>query len=73
MKVNKTQALLFIYDCLLTKGQVNRYMIMSEISITLLTFHRYMQELRAYLLNFNKNYELVYFRQEDIYKIIKRD
>ena len=67
MKVNKTQSLLFIFNMLLEKGFVEKNDIISLLEISDITFKRYMQELRAYIANFNKQYELVYSRSNQKY------
>lgn len=35
------------------------------------TFRRYIQEIRAYLVNFNESYEIVYSKYEDTYYLKK--
>lgn len=53
----------------------NRYIrkkdIQGEIFISDLSFRRYIQELRAYLLNFNEPYEIIYIKTEDTYYLKK--
>ena len=53
MKVNKTQALLYMLMVLIENGQFSKVEILQEIDITEQTFRRYIQELRAFLSNFN--------------------
>lgn len=60
MKVNKTQALLFMYDRLIKNGSLCKEEVMNELEISNLTFLRYIQELRAYLYNFDNDKELLY-------------
>lgn len=71
MKVNKTQAILFMYDVLLQKGTLNKIDIISELEITNLTFLRYIQELRAYFCNFANEYELIYSKEKDHYFLVR--
>lgn len=71
MKVNKTQALLFMYELLLTKGSITKEEVLSEIEINDLTFLRYIQELRAYLFNFNNKAELLYSNKDKKYLFVK--
>ena len=71
MKVNKTQAVLFILSVLLEKGSFTKDEIKEDIEISDLKFKRYMQELRAFIYNFNLPYEINYVRKEDIY-ILKK-
>lgn len=67
MEVNKTQALLYIFETLLNKRKITKNDVLNQITISDLTFRRYIQELRAYLLNFNEPYEIVYNRKNDEY------
>ena len=67
MKVNKTQAILFMLMTLLNKGKLSRIEVLQEIDISEQTFRRYIQELRAFLFNFNVEENLVYVRTEDRY------
>lgn len=67
MEVNKTQALLYTFETLLNKRKITKNDVLNQITISDLTFRRYIQELRAYLLNFNEPYEIVYNRKNDEY------
>lgn len=67
MEVNKTQALLYIFETLLNKRKITKNDVLNQITISDLTFRRYIQELRTYLLNFNEPYEIVYNRKNDEY------
>lgn len=67
MKVNKTQAMLFIFNVLIKQGFISREDIISALLLSPLAFRRYMQELRAFFTNFNLPYELEYSRSEDRY------
>ncbi len=67
MKVNKTQGMLFIFDMLKSTGFINKEDIIEQLEISNLTFKRYMQELRAFIYNFNTQYELIYVRSENKY------
>lgn len=71
MKVRKVQAVIFIFKTLLEKGYIKKKEIQSIISLQDVAFRRYIQELRAYLVNFNEPYELVYVKSEDIYYLRK--
>lgn len=70
MKVNKTQALMYLLSVLLTNKQISKECIKNKLEITDLTFRRYMQEIRAYLINFELPYELKYIKGEDIYSLV---
>lgn len=67
MKVNKTQGVLFIYAFLLEKKSMTKEDIMNYLEINELTFYRYIQELRAFLCNFNYNKELIFEREKNKY------
>ena len=67
MKVNKAQAILYIFHMLLVNGSIKKDDVQSVISISDITFRRYIQEIRAYLVNFDKSLEVVYRKLEDLY------
>ena len=67
MKVNKTQALLYIITVLYEKGHFRRIEILQEVEISDLTFRRYMQELRAFFSNFMIDKNIRYNREDDTY------
>ena len=71
MKVNKTQGVLFIFNMLIEQGSISKREVISTLEISDITFKRYMQELRAYIDNFNKGYKLTYIRSEDQYYLKK--
>ena len=71
MKVRKVQALIYIFRILLEKGYIKKKDIQETISLQDVAFRRYIQELRAYLLNFNEPYEIIYNKGEDIYLLKK--
>lgn len=67
MKVNKTQALMYLLNVLITNKQISKEYIKNKLEISDLTFRRYMQEIRAYLANFELPYELKYSKSEEAY------
>ena len=67
MKVNKAQALMYLLSLLITNKQISKEDIKNKLEISDLTFRRYMQEIRAYLINFELPYELKYLKSEEIY------
>lgn len=67
MSFNKSQSTLFIYKKLLEEGEIKKSDVLSILSISDLTFRRYIQEIRAYLINFNEPYEIVYVKTKDTY------
>lgn len=70
MRVNKTQALLFIYTRLLRNRRIEKKEIISELEISNITFLHYIQELRAFFANFNLDYEVVYQKYNDCYVLV---
>lgn len=71
MKVNKSQAMMFILKTLYLEKRISRTNMMQELEINALTFRRYIQEIRSYLVNFNEPYELIYNKFEDVYFLRK--
>ena len=71
MKVSKGQGLLYIFGILINKHQLKKNDIIDELQITELTFWRYIQEIKAFIYNFNLPYELIYDRSIGIYKLIE--
>lgn len=67
MKVNKAQALMYLLSLLITNKQISKEDIKNKLEISDLTFRRYMQEIRAYLINFELPYELKYLKSEEAY------
>lgn len=67
MKVSKSQGTLYIFELLKSIGYIYKDEVMRELEISELTFWRYIQEIRAFIYNFNKGYDLIYDRNEDKY------
>ena len=72
MKVNKAQAIVYIFHLFLKNKKVKREDVESFLSISDLTFRRYIQEIRAYLANFNEDYEIKYSKDNDEYEMCKK-
>ena len=72
MKVNKSQALLFMLSLLLDNKYLTKEHVQSVLSINNLAFARYIQELKAFFYNFNYPYELVYVKSKNAYCLIDR-
>jgi len=72
MKVSKSQCLLYIYNLLVLKGEFSREEVLTKLEIPALTFHRYVQELKAFISNFELDFDLVYDRNQQKYQLIKR-
>ena len=67
MNVSKVQAIIYIFKLLLEQGFIKKKDIQETIEIEDVTFRRYIQDLRAYLVNFNEPFELKYDKSEDKY------
>jgi len=67
MNVSKVQAIIYIFKLLLEQGFIRKKDIQETIEIEDVTFRRYIQDLRAYFVNFNEPYELKYDKLEDKY------
>lgn len=72
MKVNKTQGVLYLLTMLLSGKQLQKNSIKTDLEITDLTFKRYIQELRAFFVNFSLNYEIEYDREKMEYCLKKQ-
>ena len=71
MKLSKTQICLYIYEELLSKGFIEISFYKNEFNLEDKTFMRYINELRSYLSNFYKGYEISYCRSTQTYKLVK--
>ena len=67
MKVKKAQALLYMFSMLYENNCFSKIEIMDELEINEQQFKRYMQELRAFLDNFNYQYEIKFIRNTGKY------
>lgn len=70
MKVMKGQGLLYIFDMLKNRGYVKKEDIINDLEISELSFWRYIQEIKAFIYNFNLPYELTYDRKNERYYLI---
>ena len=67
MKVNKVQAIIYMFSLLQKSKKITKGEVLQTISLSDVSFRRYIQEIRAYLINFNEPYELVYLKKDDAY------
>lgn len=67
MKVMKGQGLLYIFNMLKNRGYVKKEDIINDLEISELSFWRYIQEIKAFIYNFNLPYELIYDRKNERY------
>lgn len=58
---------MYLLSALIKNKQISKEDIKDKLEISDLTFRRYIQEIRAYLINFELPYELTYLKNEDIY------
>ena len=73
MKLVKTQVCLYLYEQLLTVGHVEIEEIKKNFNLENKTFSRYINEIRAYLYNFYKGKEIVYYRDEHRYYLVSNN
>ncbi|MCR4879487.1 MAG: hypothetical protein K5906_00820 [Bacilli bacterium] len=69
-RVVKSQGLLYIFEILKNEGLIRKEDILSELNINDLSFWRYIQEIKAFIYNFNLPYELKYDRKSAVYRLI---
>jgi hypothetical protein len=62
MKTNKAQGVLYILETLQCQGYVEKSEMVEKLSITELTFRRYICEIRCYFTNFERHEEILYER-----------
>lgn len=67
MKVNKVQAIIYMFSLLQKSKKITKDEVCQKISISDVSFRRYIQEIRAFLINFNEPYELIYLKKDDAY------
>ncbi len=72
MKVNKTQAVIYMATLLVTNHQLRKQDVVSELELTDITFLRYIQEIRAFLANFYPYFELIYSRDKNEYRLLSQ-
>lgn len=73
MKSKKAQSVLYMFDMLKSRGYIKKEEVMDELEITELSFWRYLQEIEAFISNFNLPYELSYDRKKMIYVMRETD
>ena len=58
---------------LLMNKQISKNDVLNELNITELSFWRYIQEIKAFICNFNIPFDVVYDRSNNIYCLVKKD
>ena len=71
MKVNKVQAIIYMFSLLQKSKKITKDVVCQKILISDVSFRRYIQEIRAFLINFNEPYELIYLKKDDAYLLKK--
>lgn len=67
MDIEKTQAVLFMYDLFLRDGRLIKDDFLSKVHVSDITFKRYVSELRCYFTNFSLPYDIRYSKKDGIY------
>ena len=57
----------FLFNMLKNRGYVKKEDIINDLEISELSFWRYIQEIKAFIYNFNLPYELIYDRKNERY------
>lgn len=70
MKVNKTQAILFMYQKFVEDGFLKKADYCNTTNITSLTFARYLSELKCFFSNFDVPKDIIYSRKNNEYYIV---
>ena len=71
MKYTKSQALMYLITELFEHRFLYKSDCLNVLEIDDNRFHHYMQDIRAFLTNFNKRYENKYIKQYDRYELIE--
>lgn len=69
MGLRKAQIILFMYERLRSGEQINVLDFQSEFGISYPTFHRYIAEIRAFLMNNFMPLELVFEAEQNSYRL----
>ena len=70
MKYRKTIALLYVYDLLLLEKKIAKEDVMRKLELSEISFWRYIQDIRAFLAEFDPGKELIYHKGEGTYELI---
>lgn len=70
MKLSKTQICLHLYEELLKNDLIDIGEMKVKFRLEDKTFTRYINEIRAYLLNFYTAKEIVYLRSKHTYRLV---
>lgn len=70
MKYGKSIALIYLYDQLIQKKRIEKSRIIRTLEISEIAFWRYIQDIRAFLTEFDPGKELVYNKKNQSYELI---
>lgn len=73
MKISKAQSILRIYTVLLKEQAVDKDKLAQDLSLSDITWNRYLTEIRSYLENFDDSHELVYRRRDNRYVLKEKN
>lgn len=68
MGLRKAQIILFLYERLRSGQSVNLLDFQAEFEISYPTFHRYIAEIRAFLMNNFMPWELIFAAKDNTYR-----
>jgi hypothetical protein len=71
MRVNKPQGVLYLFETFLLQGSLSKKKALEELEVSDLTFRRYLNELRCYFANFDRNEEILYDKKANLYRFRK--
>jgi hypothetical protein len=69
MKTKRIEAALFVYEELLTGNKVKKSEVIDVLEISPATYSRLISDIRCYLIDYQKDKELVYNKKEGFYQI----
>lgn len=73
MKISKAQSILRIYTILLKEKALDKDKLAADLSLSDITWNRYLTEIRSYLENFDDSHELVYRRRDNRYVLKEKN
>jgi hypothetical protein len=71
MRVNKSQAIMYLFEAFLADGYIKKKTVMEELEVTEMTFRNYINEMKCFFSNFNRNEEIFYDKKADLYRYKK--
>jgi hypothetical protein len=71
MRVNKSQAMMYLLETFFSEGSIKKKAVMEELEVTEMTFRNYINEMKCYFSNFNRNEEIFYDKKSNLYRYRK--